>query len=108
MKCHPQDCLWPSKLESNSNLGNSFEEAFVLIQNIVDGLYLQTSLVISIKITDFRVVFLISMSEASLPISPISLLMQRYQASGLDPEFKVRKVKGADHSPIFEATVEVL
>jgi len=48
------------------------------------------------------------MSEASLPISPISLLMQRYQASGLDPEFKVRKVEGADHSPIFEATVEVV
>jgi len=43
-----------------------------------------------------------------LPISPISLLMQRYQASGLDPEFKVRKVEGADHSPIFEATVEVV
>jgi len=43
-----------------------------------------------------------------LPVSPITLLLQRYQASGLEPEFRVRKVEGADHSPIFEATVEVV
>jgi len=48
------------------------------------------------------------MAQASLPSSPITLLMQRYQASGLDPEFSVRRVDGADHSPIFEASVEVV
>jgi len=48
------------------------------------------------------------MAQASLPSSPITLLMQRYQASGLDPEFRVHRVEGADHSPIFEASVEVV
>ena len=38
------------------------------------------------------------MVQASLPSSPITLLMQRYQASGLDPEYRVRRVEGADHS----------
>ena len=48
----------------------------------------------------------VKMSETTL--SPITVLMQRYQASGIDPEFRVRKLEGADHSPIFEATVEVI
>jgi len=48
------------------------------------------------------------MAEASSSLSPITLLMQRYQASRLDPEFRVRRVEGADHSPIFEASVEVV
>ena len=47
------------------------------------------------------------MVEAAFPLSPISVLMQRYQASGLDPEYRVCKVEGVDHSPVFEATVEV-
>ena len=47
----------------------------------------------------------VQMSETTL--SPITVLMQRYQASGFDPEFRVCKVEGADHSPVFEATVEV-
>ena len=47
------------------------------------------------------------MVEAAFPLSPITVLMQRYQASGFDPEFRVCKVEGADHSPVFEATVEV-
>ena len=47
------------------------------------------------------------MVEAAFPLNPISVLMQRYQASGLDPEYRVCKVEGVDHSPVFEATVEV-
>ena len=52
---------------------------------------------------------LLSMAEgASLPLSPISELMQRYQGSNLEPEYTVHKVDGSDHCPVFEARVEVL
>lgn len=58
--------------------------------------------------TIFQSTFWNNMADASLPPSPITLLMQRYQASGLEPEFRVRRIEGADHSPIFEASIEVL
>ena len=45
--------------------------------------------------------------DASLPLSSISELMQRYQGSDLEPEYTVHKVGGSDHCPVFEATVEV-
>ena len=45
--------------------------------------------------------------DASLPLSSISELMQRYQGSNLEPEYTVHKVGGSDHCPVFEATVGV-
>ena len=38
--------------------------------------------------------------DPSLPLSPISELMQRYQGPNLEPEYAVHKVDGSDHCPV--------
>jgi len=43
----------------------------------------------------------------SAAVRPVNLLQERYQGSGTDTEYRVRRLQGADHVPTFEAVLEV-
>jgi len=40
-------------------------------------------------------------------VHPVNLLQERYHGSGTDTEYRVRRLQGADHLPMFEAVLEV-